>query len=44
MPPFTEFIKHIYQINTDWKGKEMKGIKILRNKDIKTLWFADGHF
>jgi len=29
------------EIITDWKGEEIKGIKIPRNEDIKTLLFAD---
>ena len=32
---------YIYQVITEWKEEEIKGIKISRSKGIKTLWFAD---
>ena len=35
---------YINQIIIEWKEEEIKGIKISRNKDIKTLWFADDQF
>jgi hypothetical protein len=31
----------VYEIITDWKGEEIKGIKIPRNEDIKALLFMD---
>jgi hypothetical protein len=34
----------IIWITTEWKEEEIKGIKFSRNKDIKTLLFADDHF
>ena len=35
---------YINQIITEWKEEEIEEIKILRSKDIKTLWFVDDLF
>ena len=41
MPHFTDFNIYMNQIITEWKEEEIKGIKIARNKDIKTPLLAD---